>query len=495
LKVKRDVAKGAEGVEIFVGGLPRSTSNEMLYDWFKQIAEPVEVCVARDKRRRRCRGYGHVRFRTSELASKAIDVMQNVQFKRGCFLGLLPSDENRTLYISGLDEKWHKDQITNFFQSTWDEIKSVQLVWERGNPTKLRPFCFVEFNSHVGALNAFKVSHGMDLDNASCDFKATKDAIEMDKLTDRLAFDGTQLKVEWADPLRYFIHLYGGVNRHTIQISSNNNVQQVTAHPTSSLENHQSFSLHTQSSSDRSSKTFQTAPLNQRVYPRKASTNQLPNSFVPRNDCVSGSWSSNMRQNHDVPRNSHFQDPNNMNNLTFEIPEKNLSEKKPPGYGDRQISQMLQKLQQETLASWKYEAYPQKCINLDRPWIQSPVLAVAHQNESLFYHDKVHFRTDHFHRREEYKVFPSSFSSGTRDVQVNSSYPSESEYMYHTVEQNRLPIRLNVENVCRKTNSNARKAASFTGLRDMYAAYPENNIFHDSRKYWEQPSSELNYLI
>lgn len=99
------------GVEIFVGGLTRSTRRDMLRDWFQHAGEVTEVRIARDKRRRRCRGYGYVRFATSEQANRAIDTMHRFEFKHGRFLGVLPSDENRTLFVGGLREEWSCDYI------------------------------------------------------------------------------------------------------------------------------------------------------------------------------------------------------------------------------------------------------------------------------------------------------------------------------------------------------------------------------------------------
>ena len=104
------------GVEIFVGGLTRSTRRDMLRDWFQHAGEVTEVRIARDKRRRRCRGYGYVRFATSEQANRAIDTMHRFEFKHGRFLGVLPSDENRTLFVGGLREEWSCEYISQLLK-------------------------------------------------------------------------------------------------------------------------------------------------------------------------------------------------------------------------------------------------------------------------------------------------------------------------------------------------------------------------------------------
>lgn len=108
---RRDSIVPKRGVEIFVGGLTRSTRRDMLRDWFQHAGEVTEVRIARDKRRRRCRGYGYVRFSTSEQANRAIETMHRFEFKHGRFLGVLPSDENRTLFVGGLREEWSGEYI------------------------------------------------------------------------------------------------------------------------------------------------------------------------------------------------------------------------------------------------------------------------------------------------------------------------------------------------------------------------------------------------
>lgn len=124
---RRESIVPKRGVEIFVGGLTRSTRRDMLRDWFQHAGEVTEVRIARDKRRRRCRGYGYVRFSTSEQANRAIETMHRFEFKHGRFLGVLPSDENRTLFVGGLREEWSGEYICKLLKE-----KMVSLLHARG---------------------------------------------------------------------------------------------------------------------------------------------------------------------------------------------------------------------------------------------------------------------------------------------------------------------------------------------------------------------------
>eukprot|EP00903_Cladosiphon_okamuranus_P022279 g20485.t1 len=147
------------GVEIFVGGLTRSTRRDMLRDWFQHAGEVTEVRIARDKRRRRCRGYGYVRFATSDQANRAIDTMHRFEFKHGRFLGVLPSDENRTLFVGGLREEWSCEYISQLLKEKMPGLRKIEPIPDREDRFKIRTFCFLEFESHADAAVIFNRHH------------------------------------------------------------------------------------------------------------------------------------------------------------------------------------------------------------------------------------------------------------------------------------------------------------------------------------------------
>ncbi|CAM9925534.1 unnamed protein product [Discosporangium mesarthrocarpum] len=147
------------GVEIFVGGLTRSTRRDMLKDWFQHAGEITEVRIARDKRRRRCRGYGYVRFATSEEANRAINVMHRFEFKHGRFLGVLPADENRTLFVGNLKEEWKRDELCELLREKMPGLKKVEPIPDKENSSKIRTFCFLEFHTHEEASAIYNMHH------------------------------------------------------------------------------------------------------------------------------------------------------------------------------------------------------------------------------------------------------------------------------------------------------------------------------------------------
>ncbi|CAM9973282.1 unnamed protein product [Ectocarpus fasciculatus] len=244
----------------------------MLRDWFQHAGEVTEVRIARDKRRRRCRGYGYVRFATSEQANRAIDTMHRFEFKHGRFLGVLPSDENRTLFVGGLQEEWSCAYICQLLKEKMPGLRKVEPIPDREDRFKIRTFCFLEFASHAEAAVIFNrhqtsprppqppphqqaaaaaaaaasTPQGPTADlplpppsahalapgrgllferDARAESSSTTCTGAGDLAADGggeeagtaavaavpLVVGGATLKVDWADPLRYHIHLNGGI--------------------------------------------------------------------------------------------------------------------------------------------------------------------------------------------------------------------------------------------------------------------------------------------
>jgi RNA recognition motif. (a.k.a. RRM, RBD, or RNP domain) len=106
------------------------------------VSAPTKVRLACDKRRkRRCRGYGFVRFCSSEQANAAVQGMSNFEFQKGCFLHALPSDENRTLFVGGLTESW--------------DLETVKAVLMHAFPNMRR------YEHAFGVLSLYRTQHNL----------------------------------------------------------------------------------------------------------------------------------------------------------------------------------------------------------------------------------------------------------------------------------------------------------------------------------------------
>ncbi|URD89012.1 RNA recognition motif family protein [Musa troglodytarum] len=69
------------GSEIYVGGIPHDASEEELRSFCEPIGEVTEVRVMKAKDSTENKGYAFVTFKTKELASKAIEELNNTEFK------------------------------------------------------------------------------------------------------------------------------------------------------------------------------------------------------------------------------------------------------------------------------------------------------------------------------------------------------------------------------------------------------------------------------
>ncbi|KAL9988740.1 hypothetical protein ACROYT_G003221 [Oculina patagonica] len=150
--------------KLFVGGLKRDTSDEVLKEYFEAYGELSDCVVIRDSNTKTSRGFGYVTFSNKD---SVIDVLKDkkekgvhiidgkeVEVKRA-----IPRDDQsstghlktKKIFIGGLADEATADDIK---QCLADKIRgttptSVDLIMKKnedGTPsTKHRGFCFVEF--------------------------------------------------------------------------------------------------------------------------------------------------------------------------------------------------------------------------------------------------------------------------------------------------------------------------------------------------------------
>ncbi|KAJ6316388.1 hypothetical protein OIU78_019640 [Salix suchowensis] len=73
------------GTEVYFGGIPPDASEEDLKELCEYIGAVTEVRIMKGKDLSESRGYAFVSFRRKELASKAIEELNNTEFKVSCF--------------------------------------------------------------------------------------------------------------------------------------------------------------------------------------------------------------------------------------------------------------------------------------------------------------------------------------------------------------------------------------------------------------------------
>jgi len=69
------------GSEVYIGSIPHDASDEDLRAFCESVGEVTEVRIMKGKDSGENKGFAFVTFRTAELASKAIDELNNTEFK------------------------------------------------------------------------------------------------------------------------------------------------------------------------------------------------------------------------------------------------------------------------------------------------------------------------------------------------------------------------------------------------------------------------------
>jgi nucleolin len=185
-KVKLDESAGdapEESKTIFVGRLSWSVDNDRLAQEFAHCGEVESAIVQMDRDSGKSRGFGYVRFTTSEAVEKALLMngqeidgravnidrstapdKSQAREKRAQTFGDQTSPPSATLFVGNLSYNVSEDTVWSFFNDYG--VKSVRLPTDRetGRP---KGFGYVEFEDIDGAKKAFEATNGAEIDGRS----------------------------------------------------------------------------------------------------------------------------------------------------------------------------------------------------------------------------------------------------------------------------------------------------------------------------------------
>ena len=173
-----------ESKTIFVGRLSWSVDNDRLAQEFAHCGEVESANVQMDRDSGRSRGFGYVRFTTSEAVEKALLMngqeidgravnidrstgtadKSQIRDKRAKAFGDQTSPPSSTLFVGNLSFDVSEDTVWSFFNDYG--VKSVRLPTDRdtGRP---KGFGYVEFEDVDGAKKAFEATNGADIEGRS----------------------------------------------------------------------------------------------------------------------------------------------------------------------------------------------------------------------------------------------------------------------------------------------------------------------------------------
>ncbi|KAI4334229.1 hypothetical protein L6164_018945 [Bauhinia variegata] len=138
------------GSEVYVGGIPHDASTEDLRAFCEPIGEVVEVRVMKGKDSGENKGFGFVAFRNVELASKAIDELNNKEFK-GKKVKCSTSQAKHRLFIGNVPRSWGEEDLRKVVTEIGPGITAVELVKDMKNTNNNRGFAFIDYYNHACA--------------------------------------------------------------------------------------------------------------------------------------------------------------------------------------------------------------------------------------------------------------------------------------------------------------------------------------------------------
>ncbi|KAF7823225.1 heterogeneous nuclear ribonucleoprotein Q-like [Senna tora] len=138
------------GSEVYIGGIPLDASTEDLKTFCESIGEVTEVRIMKGKDSTENKGFAFVTFRSVELASKAIDELNNTEFK-GKKIKCSTSQAKHRLFIGNVPRSWKEEDLRKVVTEIGPGVTSIELVKDMKNTNNNRGFAFIDYYNHACA--------------------------------------------------------------------------------------------------------------------------------------------------------------------------------------------------------------------------------------------------------------------------------------------------------------------------------------------------------
>lgn len=135
------------GSEVYIGGIPHDASEHDLRDFCQSIGEVTEVRIMKGKDSSENKGFAFVTFRNVDLASKAIDKLNNTEFK-GKKIRCSTSQAKYRLFIGNIPRNWGSEDLQKVVSEVGPGVTGVELVKDMKNSSNNRGFAFIEYHNH-----------------------------------------------------------------------------------------------------------------------------------------------------------------------------------------------------------------------------------------------------------------------------------------------------------------------------------------------------------
>ncbi|KAE8660353.1 nuclear transcription factor Y subunit B-8 [Hibiscus syriacus] len=144
------LARPPHGSEVYIGGIPHDVSQEDLKGFCKSVGKVTEVRIMKGKDSSENKGFAFVTFRSVELANKAIDELNNAEFK-GKKIRCSTSQSKHRLFIGNIPRSWGEEDLRKVVSKVGPGVTGLELVKDIKNSSNNRGFAFVEYHNNACA--------------------------------------------------------------------------------------------------------------------------------------------------------------------------------------------------------------------------------------------------------------------------------------------------------------------------------------------------------
>ncbi|KAK2364388.1 heterogeneous nuclear ribonucleoprotein Q [Trifolium repens] len=135
------------GSEVYIGGIPHEVSEKDLRVFCQSVGEVAQVRIMKGKE---SNGYAFVTFKTKELASKAMEELNNSEFK-GKKIKCSPSQVKHRLFMGNVPKDWTVEDMKKVVAKVGPGVISVELLKDPQSSSRNRGFAFIEYHNHACA--------------------------------------------------------------------------------------------------------------------------------------------------------------------------------------------------------------------------------------------------------------------------------------------------------------------------------------------------------
>ena len=176
--------------KIFVGGLNRRTTEESLKEYFSLWGNIVDCVIMREGKNGPSRGFGFVTFDNAKAVDDCLKVKRHeidnweIEPKRSVPKGEAQS-RTRKIFVGGLASTATEEDVEEYFTGLCTKfgqgkVLDVDLKRDKENPTRIRGFAFVTFDSEEVVESVCSISfHQIKL--KQCEVKKAESQATMRK--------------------------------------------------------------------------------------------------------------------------------------------------------------------------------------------------------------------------------------------------------------------------------------------------------------------------